>query len=194
MKLVWLTDGDKNTRLFHACVSERQRKSVIHRIKSQRGEWLDREEDISEEAVSFFHHLFSDQPGLSSSPVLDVIPKLISDQDNLDLERHPSLEEVKDVVFSLDPDSATGPDGFSGRFFTYAWEIVGKDVYDVVGSFFAGLELLRSITVTFIVLIPKVGSPQDFSQYRPISLCTFVNKIISKLLAKRLARVLPLLI
>ena len=40
------------------------------------------------------------------------------------------------------------------------------------------------------VLIPKVGSPQDFSQQRLISLCTFINKIISKLLAK----VLPLLI
>ncbi|XP_027181955.1 uncharacterized protein LOC113780346 [Coffea eugenioides] len=161
----WLTDGDKNTRFFHACVSERMKKSMIHRIKLQCGEWLEREDDIAKKAVSFFQLLFSDQSGLSSAPVPDVIPKLLSEQENLELEHHPSLEEVKDVVFSLDLDSTAGPDGFSGRFFTLAWEIVGEDVFEA-----------------------------DFSQYRPISLCTFVNKIISKLLARRLARVLLLLI
>ena len=98
------------------------------------------------------------------------------------------------MVFSLDPDSAAGPDGFSRRFFTFAWAVVGKDVFEAVGSFFFGSKLPRSITATSIVLIPKVSSPQDFSHYRPISLCAFVNKIISKLLAKRLARVLLLLI
>ena len=42
-----------------------------------------------------------------------------------------------------------------------------------------------------IMLLPKVNFPQDFSQFRPISLCNFVNKVISKLLAVRLAKVLP---
>nr|XP_027088512.1 uncharacterized protein LOC113709861 [Coffea arabica] len=154
-RAAWLNDGDKNTRFFHACVSERRRKSVIHRIRSQCGEWLEREDDISKGTVSFFQQLFSDQSGLSSIPVSDVIPKLLSDRDNLELERHPSLEEIKDVVFSLDPDSAAGPDGFSRRFFTFTWEVVGKDVFDALGSFFSGSELPRSITATSIVLIPK---------------------------------------
>ncbi|XP_027183967.1 uncharacterized protein LOC113782270 [Coffea eugenioides] len=135
-RAAWLNDGDKNTRFFHACVSERRRKSMIHQIRSQCGEWLEREDDISKGTVSFFQQLFSDQSGLSSIPVSDVIPKLLSDRDNLELERHPSLEEIKDVVFSLDPDSAAGPDGFSRRFFTFTWEVVGKDVFDALGSFF----------------------------------------------------------
>jgi Reverse transcriptase (RNA-dependent DNA polymerase) len=45
-----------------------------------------------------------------------------------------------------------------------------------------------------IVIIPKVGSSQNVTYFRPISVINFVAKIISKLLANRLSRVLPNLI
>ncbi|XP_027096008.1 uncharacterized protein [Coffea arabica] len=89
---------------------------------------------------------------------------------------------------------ANGPDGFTGKFFTFTWEVVAMDVYRAVVSFFCGIEIPRSITATSIVLLPKVEHPQDFTQFRPISLCNFANKIISKLLSERLAKILPRLI
>ncbi|XP_027184038.1 uncharacterized protein LOC113782345 [Coffea eugenioides] len=190
-RIRWLADGDKNSKFFHATVAERRSKSVIHRIKSSGRDWLCSEEDIGREAVSFFQGLFSDQSGTNNFHGLDVIPKVVTERDNDELERFPSLEEVKEVVFSMDADSAAGPDGFSGKFFVVAWEIVAEDVFAAVCRFFGGAELPKSITATSIVLVPKVSSPQDFSQFRPISLCSFVNKIISKLLARRLAKLLP---
>ena len=98
------------------------------------------------------------------------------------------MEEIKEVVFAMDGESAAGPDGFTWRFFTFAWEVIGHDLFEAVASFFCGHELARSIVSTLIVLIPKVHSPQDFSQFRPISLCNFVNKFISKTLATRLSK------
>ena len=54
--------------------------------------------------------------------------------------------------------------------------------------------MLREITHSFIVLIPKGSNVASMSQYRPINLCNVLYKIISKLLANILKKVLPKLI
>nr|XP_027120658.1 uncharacterized protein LOC113737662 [Coffea arabica] len=172
-RVKWLKDGDRNSRYFHAVMAERHQRSVIHRIKSSAGDWLESADDIESEAESFFKRLFTD------NEMLDEIPY---------------KEEVKSVIFAMDGGSAAGPDGFSGKFFACAWDIVAEDVHAAVVSFFCGEVLPRSISSTSIVLIPKVQSPQDFTQFRPISLCNFINKVISKVLSDRLARILPKII
>ena len=47
---------------------------------------------------------------------------------------------------------------------------------------------------TFICLIPKVKSPQKITKFRPISLCNVIYKIIYKVLANRLKRILTVVI
>ena len=47
---------------------------------------------------------------------------------------------------------------------------------------------------TFIILIPKRQCACNFNHFRPISLCNFYYKIISKILVMSLRQILPKLI
>ncbi|WMV39051.1 hypothetical protein MTR67_032436 [Solanum verrucosum] len=108
--------------------------------------------------------------------------------------RLPAEEEIKEVVFALNGDSVSGPDGFSGQFFQSCWDTVKVDIVNMVRAFFCGQELPRFITYTNLVLIPKKEVVQSFGDLRPIRLSTFINKIISRLLHDRLVKVLPIII
>lgn len=46
------------------------------------------------------------------------------------------------------------------------------------------------INTTFIALIPKTNSPQSFDDFRPISLCKCVYKVIAKVIARRIKVIL----
>nr|XP_027127799.1 uncharacterized protein LOC113743944 [Coffea arabica] len=172
-----------------------QRANVEWRrcLLDDQGYWIDSEEGIGAEAVRYFSSLFSAEP-TSSWDLSPIIPRLIQESDNELLERVPSMEEVRRVIFAMDGDSAAGPDGYTGKFFTFAWDIIAQDIYNAVVSFFCGEEVPRRVTATFILLIPKVQNPASFAQFRPISLCNFLNKVLFRILAERLAPLLPRII
>lgn len=47
---------------------------------------------------------------------------------------------------------------------------------------------------TLIMLIPKKESPEDFSHFRPISLCSVLYKLVMKVIANRFKVIFPKLI
>ena len=74
------------------------------------------------------------------------------------------------------------------------WHIIGNDVTNAVLDFLNSSNMLPEINYTHIVLIPKVKSSERMLDFRPISLCNVISKIISKILANRLKLILPQLI
>jgi hypothetical protein len=79
-------------------------------------------------------------------------------------------------------------------FFQKFWHIVGDLVVKAVLSFLNSSHMFWKINYTHIALIPKIKNPQRVSDFRPISLCNVIYKIISKVLANRLQRILPQII
>lgn len=69
--------------------------------------------------------------------------------------------------------------------------MLGDDLVAEVLEAVNSSKILDGWNSTTIVLIPKVDSPDEVSQFRPISLCNIVYKVISKILANRLKNLLP---
>ena len=89
---------------------------------------------------------------------------------------------------------ALGPDGMPLLFFQHFWPTCGAVVSKMVLDFLnQGISPLN-FNETHIVLIPKIKEPKRVTDYRPISLCNVTYKIVSKVIANRLKKILPSII
>lgn len=104
------------------------------------------------------------------------------------LEEDISVAEVEHAIKELPSDRAPGPDGFTGLFYKKSWSFIKNELFAAVKAFsdgdFRGLDRLNS---ALIVLLPKILGASSPADYRPISMIHSFAKLISKILALRLA-------
>lgn len=103
-------------------------------------------------------------------------------------------EEIDQALAQMQPLKSPGPDGFGVSFFQYHWGTIGAKVRSDILAFLNGGSFDLMINETFITLIPKNSNASSVGEYRPISLCNILYKLIAKVLANRLKLVLPSII
>ena len=100
-------------------------------------------------------------------------------------------EEISTVIHQMAPFKAPGPDGFTADFFQKHWATVGTEVCNYVLSILNSGVMNKELNFTYIALIPKMKNPSCVTEFRPISLCNVLYKIVSKVLANRLKNIFP---
>jgi mannosylglycoprotein endo-beta-mannosidase len=110
---------------------------------------------------------------------------------NLDwLESEFLKEDIDKIIAELPNNKSPGPDGFNGEFLKKCWPTLAQVFYDLCRDFFEGSVCLRSINSSYITLIPKKDCPLFISDFRPVSLLNSSIKLLTKLLADRLQKVI----
>ncbi|KAA3459024.1 reverse transcriptase [Gossypium australe] len=109
---------------------------------------------------------------------------------NANLTKSFSEEEICNAVKSMPVLKAPGSDGFAAIFFQRYWRIIGTDTVGYCLDILNGRREFGDINKTRLVLIPKVDKPKTMSQFRPISLCNVIYKIIAKVLVNRMSNIL----
>ena len=102
--------------------------------------------------------------------------------------------EVEYSVRSMGSFKAPSPDGYQPIFYQDCWAVVGESVTKFVLHFFETGQLPPKTNDALLVLIAKVSKPERMSQFRPISLCDVLFKIITKIMVIRLKKLMPKLI
>lgn len=133
------------------------------------------------EAVKFMKDLFCSKETIQAPSYEHHLCKL-NPEERMALLSPVTKEEVYNALMSMKSFKAPGPDGFQPIFYKMFWEEIGDDLWHFVRSAFEEGHFDGSITEILLVLIPKGDNPQSFKEFRPISLCNVIFKIISKCL------------
>jgi hypothetical protein len=99
-----------------------------------------------------------------------------------------TTQEIEAVIKELPSEKASGPDGFIGCFYKKCWFVIKEDLVQALTFFYNNQTAkLGLVNTAHIVLLPKIQDAASLSDFRPISLINSTAKIITKILANRLA-------
>ncbi|XP_074315430.1 uncharacterized protein LOC141651628 [Silene latifolia] len=161
-RALWLKDGDRNTKYFHRKAGSAKQKNKIGRIVEEDG------------TPAGFDELLVGVQGRVTAGMNEIFSAEYRG------------EEVLEALTQMHPLKAPGPDGMNALFYQSYWHIVGPSVTRTVLGILNGGEFPVAINSTHIVLIPKKKAPDKLRDFRPISLCNVLYKLVSKVLANRL--------
>lgn len=190
-RVEWLQARDRNTSFFHARATTRRRTNKIKYLLRQDQSKCEDQAEMKETARLFYSDLFSTEPRSNFDLILDAMPTRIDQTTNDALCQPYSNVEIRMVLFQMGPTKAPGPDGFPALFYQKHWDLLQEVICQAMRNFLEGGEILVGLCDTTIVLIPKMSKPDYLTNYRPISLCNVLYKIVSKVLANRLKVLLP---
>jgi hypothetical protein len=189
-KVNWLKNGDRNTKFYYACANQRRSGNRISKIADEAGLVWESQNDIQTAFMKYFSRLFTAGPMGDLEVCLQNLNRRVSDEMNGELLRT-FTEEIGFALKQMAPLKASGPDGLPADFFQKHWDLMGDEVcLAVLNTLNSGI-LPHYLNMTHIALIPKVKNPSNVTEFRPISLCNVLYKLISKVLANRLKKILP---
>ena len=143
--------------------------------------------------VDAFQNLLS-APNNWRPPLPDLPFNVIGDEQVAKLEEMFTEEEILAAISGLSRDKAPGPDGFPLAFWSFSWDFVKDEVLGFFKEFYEHNRFVKSLDATFLALIPKKSNVEDFKDLRPTSLVGGLYKILTKVLANRIKRVMSLII
>lgn len=188
----WIKEGDVNSKYFHSMLKFKKRKNIL-KLLDDEGRLIEDVFVVKDKVKNFFQNGFTEP--LYGRPVLnDTMFNQISSEANDYLVMPFEEEEIREGIWSCDGDKSPGPDGFNLRFFKENWDLLKYDIVGVFSEFYAKAHIPKAFSASFLTLIPKNDHPQGLGEYRPICLIGSIYKILSKVLANRLKKVLLLVI
>lgn len=185
----WHLHGDKNSKFLHNMIKYRWKKNQILSLW-WRSAWLFNESNIKEAFVDHFSSFCKEKYSHAVFNLGNLQLSKLSTSESSSLIKDFMLAELDKTLEICSSGKAPGPDGLSFGTIKKLWKFIRTDTFNFVSKFHSDYSILGGLNSSFIVLIPKGFNPTKVSDFRPISLINSCMKLLSKMLAERLKRVL----
>jgi hypothetical protein len=188
-RAIWIEKGDKNTRFFHRFASQRCSQNTIWDLTDEEGNLISTDSELKNMAFNHFkaqYRAFDSENIDTQLDVLKNVPRFFNEDDNVDIGKPVSITELKETINIMPKEKSPGPDGWTHELFHNFFEILGEDLLNAVEESCITGYIPGALNATFYTLIPKISKPVNFNDFRPIALCNFAYKVISKIIASRI--------
>lgn len=192
-KAQWVEDGEKCSKYFLNLEKNHSERKIVQKLIVDDKEILNSDDILAAEA-KFYQNLYSASNSEDDSLDLEFlspsIPKLTEDKSML-CEGYISCQECWNAVQSMPNNKSPGTDGFPCEFYKTFWPSIHQPLCNSINYSFEIGALSVSQKRGIITLLPKKGKPTVYlKNWRPISLLNVDYKIITKVLANRMKKVL----
>lgn len=92
---------------------------------------------------------------------------------------------MEEVLNNISKDKSPGLDKRIVDFFIF-FDILGGEILELIEEYIIKDCVSRDLNSTFLAMIHKCDKPTIFQDYRPISLCNLIYKIITKIISNRI--------
>lgn len=119
-KIQWLREGDANSSYFHDMIKGRVSKNRISEIKDKQGNSF-QGNNVVACFVTHFEEFFKEDNAIY--PIDDpdsLFSKKLDAETAMGLIGDVTDVEIKTALFDIDDDKASGPDGYTSKFFKAA--------------------------------------------------------------------------
>jgi hypothetical protein len=188
----WTELGERPSRYFYQLVKARNARSSMMALKKEDGTRVSSDDEMLKEASRFYEKLYSpDKVNLCAQNVLlSHCAAKISEADIVGLNAPIMEAEMLACIQALPNNKAPGPDRLPNE----VLKAFAPQCAHFMLKLVAQGQLPSSALSSTIVLLYKKGDSELLGNWRPIALLNADAKCISKLLANRLAGVLPSLV
>lgn len=162
-----IREADANTAFHHAQATQRLRRNHVCLVRVNGVDIVNH--DGKTAALTDFFRGIIGTPGESVQVDLEFLYEGHLRPSSM-LTDPFSEEEAKQALFSMDTNSAPGPDGFGPAFFRAAWTMTKGRIMDFLHASHHGEAKLDRINCSHMVLLPKKRGAVDVDAFRPICL------------------------
>jgi len=146
--------------------------------------------DIANHFNSFFSNVGSSLAQAipqSNKSALDFLPDQVQELFSISPV---NIQEIIEEIENLDANKASGPYSIPTKILKLAKNHIAEPLTLIMNTSFSTGVVPECLKIANIIPVFKQGSQINFSNYRPISLLSIFNRILEKLMSKRLIKFL----
>eukprot|EP00253_Pinus_taeda_P001842 PITA_01842 len=189
IRAIWLQACDENTKFFQQHANGRKAANTIWELSDRNGFTAKTHAQITELDTKHFSNMYRASTIINLPDILRITQnfKLFIEQERKDdLNAPVTLGELEGVLKWFKQDKSPGPDGWPIEFFIHFFDLISADLLAMIEDSRVRGRIYDGFKTTFIAFIPKSDKPTSFNEFRPISLCNYIYKIISKIIANHI--------